>query len=213
MYYVSDLSVLTDRTGPLVIPVSEQLAAAVETRTPEHTEAGRKPVVATHPRTSAKTKISPKQQPKKGKATASKRSANTENREFEEILKEAELIAASVSEIGETGDNEGTQTSVKQEQNRDSFNVEQTDNYDDTYDDYDDFNEEDKGETEVPPIEFVNDEVMQGPSDETPTRKKRKLGDGSELSELDEIEDSQEAAIKVRTNGSEKQIRCVLGYI
>ena len=193
---------LTDRTGPLVIQDSEEPAFPVEIGTVEQTEANVEPVRIAETclrTTSIKPKVSPKHQKKKGKVKASKRSASTENQEFEDILKEAELIAASVSEMEETGDDDRTEAGVKLEQDRESFIVEQNDNYDDTYDDYDDFNEEETGDTEQSEIDFVNDSVMQSSSVETPARKKRKLVDKSESPELTDVGDSLDATIKVST--------------
>ena len=190
---------LTDRTGPLSIPGTEPhptpppVPVVTELSPQKETNITPVKLTAARAKTRGKTK-SPKQQGKKGKARATRRSANTNtaHSEFQEILKEAELIAASVSEIGEAEDNDLTEESVKLEQD-----VEQTDSYyDDTHDDYDDFNE---GQDETDEqIKHDDNAVTQGLRDQTATRRKRKLVDKADESDQDDFDDPQEAAIKVR---------------
>lgn len=192
-----DLSVTTDKTGPLLI----QDTAYTELReTVEPNQTVTETVSDRKLKPAPKLRVTPKRSKRKVKAKASTGPKKTENAEFQDILHEAEIIAASINET-ETPEGEATATEVKVEQ---EYVVEYNDNSDeDNFDDYDDFNEQETDGVmpSTSEVQGASDAPAPSTSITTPTAtKKRKLsGKGKDSKDAEEDEDlvAEETPIKV----------------
>lgn len=176
--------------------MSDELGVPKVTVEPAETVIEALAVPVSQSETAVKITVVPKRQKKKGKYNISNTS---NNREYQEILQEAELISASVSQNKTVG-GEGAATAVKNEYDNKYFTTEQNDDYDDTYDDYDDYHEQETEQIEpsVSKTGYHGNSSMQSSSvGQLRIARKRKLTEKSKASEKWADGDTEETPIKV----------------
>ena len=225
--YFTDLSVTTDRTGPLTVQDTAETPAPTEIAQPVPTEnVVEESLERTFNSNQSKT-IQPRAKVKGGRkkvkaVVSEEQKTSSENTEYQQILQEAELITSSLSQSEPVLDQSGTmvdqsETVVDQSETLgedDSFVTEvkvEHDSYlikyDNDYDEAYDVEHSDDPETVTPftcqsNIEGDSDTTLQIASDNntvSPAAKKRRLSQRGKTSTTTLDEASTEAPVKVST--------------
>ena len=199
----------TDRIGPLVVQdISQPTEIAQSNPIINIVEESVHTPVNNRARSSAKSKS--KAGKKKGKGRASESSKKVDNSTYQDILQEAELISASISQTEtESSDVGPSETSIGESSvvaevkvENDSYLVKFDEDYEEAYDRDDDFNDI---ETAIPSTSQTDQEdsetVVLSSSEKTisPSAKKRKVSDDENPANL-LIDISAESPAKVSSS-------------